>query len=957
MRPLTQLTTAPYALNVADNSISGSKIQSGAVTADKVGFDFISNIRVNGRHTPSDTRDLNLKGGTGMKLEYDSTNRSLTIGLTDYVSRLIGGQNLNLGNIKPTSTNYTWASQGDLLDPSDNPYPASATDWLGTNTTGVPLVFHAGGARVMEYFPNTTSPNILGGYSGNAITGSYGSTIAGGGSASAANSIGSKYAFLGGGRQNSITGSSDFSVLAGGENNKIDGFSEHDFLGGGLGNQILQSSDGDSAAFSVLTGGQGNTVFDRWTFVGGGQSNTAHEEHSLVVGGYLNTANAARSAIVGGSQNHIVAGSYGEVDGQESFIGAGLFNTIVDGTRTGKNVGAQSFIGAGKNNTINASTAAIVSGSLNLIAQSADGSVIGAGNGNRIFPLSGTTYAQNSFIGSGVSNTIRTSDAAIGGGNLNSIDSVAEYSFIGAGLGNTILGIKAVIGGGESNLIDTLAQYSVVSGGRANYIQGPFSGIASGDSNRIQNDSADHNFIGGGLANIEANPSFGVIGGGWKNFLDVDSWGSSIVGGVHNIVRAHHAFIGGGGDNDIERYDDFSTLGGGYLNRVWAQFDFLGGGRGNFLHGDLSTLGGGDSNTVQSVRSFLGGGSHNLMDYGSDKGVLVGGDSNVILSATYSTIVGGLSNSVAANTNYAFIGGGRLNHIDTAAVYSALTGGDSNAILPFATFDIETGYWYSAPRYDFLGGGVNDTIFNAFGTIGGGHNNLVYGRYGTIAGGDSNVIRFIPANLFGEQAEYAAIPGGRGLVAQSYAQFVAGRYNITQGTSLRTFIHPDDALAIFGNGTDDAHRSNAISISNMGYLSVYGSRGTGVATVGPPPHPARIGTTYADNTIEAWGNVAAAAITATSDLGIASISHVALSGVYIITLSTQKQDGSSFLFTAGSGAIVASLTPGPAGAAPGMISVSPITGTGSFTVTTYSPGPPAPAVSDNYGFMFHVIVR
>jgi hypothetical protein len=39
---LTRLSSAPYALNVADNAITSGKLASGAVTSDKIAVDYIA---------------------------------------------------------------------------------------------------------------------------------------------------------------------------------------------------------------------------------------------------------------------------------------------------------------------------------------------------------------------------------------------------------------------------------------------------------------------------------------------------------------------------------------------------------------------------------------------------------------------------------------------------------------------------------------------------------------------------------------------------------------------------------------------------------------------------------------------------------------------------------------------------------------------------------------------------
>jgi hypothetical protein len=111
--------------------------------------------------------------------------------------------------------------------------------------------------------PNATSPNIIGGFSGNSITtGKFGSTISGGGTSGYINQINGNYATIGGGEVNTANASS-----------------------------------------STVSGGSGNTAGGVASSVGGGGTNTAGGSFSTVSGGASNTASGYGGAIPGGIQN------------------------------------------------------------------------------------------------------------------------------------------------------------------------------------------------------------------------------------------------------------------------------------------------------------------------------------------------------------------------------------------------------------------------------------------------------------------------------------------------------------------------------------------------------------------------------------------------------------------------------------------------------------------------------
>jgi len=128
------------------------------------------------------------------------------------------------------------------------------TAWDCTADTDVKIGVTGGGLNVLA---NGTSPNIVGGFSGNTVTtGAAGATIAGGGSS---------------GIPNSVTGS--FGSIGGGHGNSAD-------------------------IAGTVAGGTLNRAFQS-AAVGGGISNVASGELATVPGGFRNTAGGANSFAAG----------------------------------------------------------------------------------------------------------------------------------------------------------------------------------------------------------------------------------------------------------------------------------------------------------------------------------------------------------------------------------------------------------------------------------------------------------------------------------------------------------------------------------------------------------------------------------------------------------------------------------------------------------------------------------
>ncbi len=349
------------------------------------------------------------------------------------------------------AANVARTSQVWLL--GGNTVTTPGTHFVGT-TDNQPLEFKVNNQRALRLEPNATSPNVIGGFSGNFVgPGLYGATIGGGGSFNNSNAIFASYATIAGGRANDIGTNSYYSAIGGGYNNNIAANSTYATIAGGTSNDI-----GTNSNYSAMGGGNYNTI-------------TANSWDATIAGGYGNDigTNSGYSAIGGGNDNNVAANS------PYATIAGGSLNDI--GTNSG-----YSAIGGGNDNNVAANSpyATIAGGSLNEIGTNADYSAIGGGNNNNIAvdsyyaTIAGGywndigTDSDASAIGGGYNNNIAADSVAatIAGGSLNDIGTNSAYSAIGGGDNNNIAAnsLRATIPGGLSN---TATNYAFAAGTRA----------------------------------------------------------------------------------------------------------------------------------------------------------------------------------------------------------------------------------------------------------------------------------------------------------------------------------------------------------------------------------------------------------------------------------------------------------------------------------------------------------
>ncbi len=187
-----------------------------------------------------------------------------------------------------------WTSDDWSL--TGNPNTTPGANYLGT-TDDVALELRVNGARALRMEPTASTPNLIGGYSGNSVAGGVvGAVIGGGGQASATNGVTADFATVGGGEGNNAMGFA--AAIGGGETNAALGFAAS--IGGGANN--------------VAGNVAGNANF---ATVGGGIANTAGSEHATVSGGISNTASGKRATVPGGHEN-TAAGDYSFAAGRRA---------------------------------------------------------------------------------------------------------------------------------------------------------------------------------------------------------------------------------------------------------------------------------------------------------------------------------------------------------------------------------------------------------------------------------------------------------------------------------------------------------------------------------------------------------------------------------------------------------------------------------------------------------------
>jgi hypothetical protein len=220
----------------------------------------------------------------------------------------------------------------------------AGTNYVGTSDNQA-LELKVNNTRALRLEPDATSPNLIGGFSGNGNpsgSGAYGLTIAGGGES------------------------------FGGQNLASDNFGT---IGGGFTN-IAGSLDGDAgnAEQATVGGGAGNTANAFSSTIGGGDNNTASGQRSTVVGGTFNTASALQATVAGGGGNtasaldaFVAGGGDNVASGNWSFAGGRRAKATLNGSFVwGDSTNADVIAPAADTFTVRASGGTFIRGSANV---------------------------------------------------------------------------------------------------------------------------------------------------------------------------------------------------------------------------------------------------------------------------------------------------------------------------------------------------------------------------------------------------------------------------------------------------------------------------------------------------------------------------------------------------------------------------------------------------------------
>jgi hypothetical protein len=452
----------------------------------------------------------------------------------------------------------------------------AAGQFLGS-TNNQPLTLIANGLPAVVITPNASGPEIVLGTAQNTIASSSpGSSILGG-NGNVVNT-GSSYSVIGGGQSNSVSSVNGF--IGGGSGNVLnypDGF-----IGGGV-NNILNSS-----YYSVIGGGNGNTVVSSSsTMIGGGLQNTIDSGayYTFLGGGQHNYIGAANSVLVGGFYN--TNGTYA----YNSFLGGGA-NNLVSGNYASVPGGYQNIAGGQYSFAAGQQAQAKHQGAF-VWADSQNAPFASTNNDSFNVRAQGGVRMVTGGAGLSVDGNVTAASYTGNGVNLTNVNATAVDGLTATNFWQLHGNIGTVPGANFVGTADNQPLEFHVNGMRSLRLE--FGGISS--------------FYGGTVPNGAPN----LIGGS-----PVNSVAAGVVGAV----------IGGGGATNVYGYAEPNSIG---------------------IYSDFSVIGGGSGNSIlnNSPGSIIVGGAYDLIESNSSSATIGNGYENDIKpNSSYTIIVGGLENTI-----------------------------------------------------------------------------------------------------------------------------------------------------------------------------------------------------------------------------------------------------------------------------------------------------------------------
>lgn len=464
---------------------------------------------------------------------------------------------------------------------------------------------------------------------------------------------GSLNSFIGGGRDNIVSGSNS---VAFGQEMTVSGANS---FGINLNDPASQVTLSQSNTFGIFNGGflasgiTGDTpvsgagtrmmwvpsksAFRAGRVTGDQWDNSNIGSHSVAFG-YKNTASGEYSFIGSGSENSAtgthstVFGRLGIASGDYSFIGGGYDNraskmhSFIGGGINNRAYGHASFIGGGVANQVTATNSVAfgreitVSGNYSFGVNLNDPSsqielsqsnTFGIFNGG--FLASGTT-GDTPVSGAGTRMMWIPSKSAFRAGTVEGTQwdnsNIGNYSTV-FGENNIAKGIGSFIAGGELN--NASSTYAFITGQGNQILKGDHSSILGGNTNII-NTYYGNNFIIGGWLNTVTGTTIGT-----------SPYYSGIIGGAQNTI----------GGNMIGE----SIIIGGISNRIY------GGVRSTIISGYSNEITGSNSTIISGYTSSITGSNSTAVGYGSrvtgnnTVGINLSGGTNVTFSQDNSMVI------------------------------------------------------------------------------------------------------------------------------------------------------------------------------------------------------------------------------------------------------------------------------------------------------------------------------
>jgi hypothetical protein len=473
------------------------------------------------------------------------------------------------------------------------------------------------------------------------------------------------------------------SIILGGEYNSLKQSIDAAIIGGS--GSIICSAD-----CSIIGGGEGNYLrsVQKSTIIGGSDNKICSSRGSGIFAGDENTIYSSglvgneccRSVIIGGSKNY-------SHSSEDSTILGGKSGSLTQSNRSG--------ILGGCENTIFSSNNSVIIGGIGLTLSNED-SVVYVPE-LKISTASNSSTTDKVLVWDTTDNYVKYRDVSTIGGNVT-ID-LTEIAF-GTGTGIT-----------SSNDFRLETGNNLILSNKSSINSSSFSSIIGGACFSTITASQYSTLISSYLSSIKSSNCSSIIG----------SYGSSICNSNGSVIIGNY--------NGGIKNSSFSTNVGGAFNCIDNTGIPGAPNYGGIVFGILNKL----CNSVNASSIFSG--SSNIISgtLSARDNIILGGNDNKICGLSkYSSIVGGVTNSMTASYHSSIIGGYSNEIIGGVGIgivpvkYSSIIGGYKNCIIS---------------KFNF-GTSKNSVI------IGGCNNKILYAQNSAIIGGDDLTINGQASNPF-----------------------------------------------------------------------------------------------------------------------------------------------------------------------------------------------------------------